>query len=119
MVEAENTLRSQRITLCGQTFPVRTDLSAEAMDELVRQAQERLDRLGVRPPLDDPQRLLLPFLVVCGELQETQKKVEELNSSSDASAIPMRKNLNFQLQNLKDNGYTKFVIFDKNELKTL
>ena len=78
MVEAENTLRSQRITLCGQTFPVRTDLSAEAMDELVRQAQERLDRLGVRPPLDDPQRLLLSFLVVCGELQESQKKVEEL-----------------------------------------
>ena len=54
------------------------DLSAEAMDELVRQAQERLDRLGVRPPLDDPQRLLLSFLVVCGELQESQKKVEEL-----------------------------------------
>ena len=78
MVEAENTLRSQRITLCGQTFPIRTDLSAEAMDELVRQAQERLDRMGVRPPLDDPQRLLLSFLVVCGELQEAQKKVEEL-----------------------------------------
>ena len=39
MVEAENTLRSQRITLCGQSFPIRTDLSAEAMDELVRRTK--------------------------------------------------------------------------------
>ncbi|MBO7131106.1 MAG: cell division protein ZapA [Fibrobacterales bacterium] len=82
MVEPETTLRSQKITLCGQTFPIRTDLTVEALDELVRQAQEKLDRLGVRPPIDDPQRLLLPFLVVCGELQETQKKVEELKESA-------------------------------------
>lgn len=47
------------------------------------------------------------------------KFVEDLSKNSQASAIPMRKNLNFQLQNLKDNGYTKFVIFDRKEIKSL
>ena len=44
------------------------------------------------------------------------KLVEKFNKSADASAIPMRKNLNFQLQNLKENGYTKYIIFDKGEI---
>lgn len=50
---------------------------------------------------------------------EVLKVVEEQSKSGEASAIPMRKNLNFQLENLKQNGFTKYVIFGKDEVRVL
>ncbi|MBO7131487.1 MAG: cell division protein ZapA [Fibrobacterales bacterium] len=77
MVEGE-ALRKKTISLCGQSLSIRTDLDEATLAELVAFAEERLAALGVGPAVDDPQRVLLPFLVVCGELLESRKKADEL-----------------------------------------
>lgn len=45
--------------------------------------------------------------------------VEELNKLNNVSAIPAKKNLAFQLQTLKENGFTDFVIFKDKQLKSI
>lgn len=45
--------------------------------------------------------------------------VEKLNKSGEASAVPMRKNMNFQLEGLKQNGFTHYLIFGRDEVKEL
>jgi histidyl-tRNA synthetase len=45
--------------------------------------------------------------------------VESLNQTGNASAVPARKNLNFQLESLKQNGFTHYVLFEKGEVKPL
>lgn len=50
---------------------------------------------------------------------EVLKNVEELNKNGDASAVPLRKNLNFQLENLKQNGFTHYILLNRGEIKKL
>ena len=45
--------------------------------------------------------------------------VENLNKTANASAICAKKNLAFQLENLKANGFTKFVKFGTNRIENL
>lgn len=45
--------------------------------------------------------------------------VEELNKLNNVSAIPAKKNLAFQLQTLKENGFTDFVIFKDKQIKSI
>ena len=45
--------------------------------------------------------------------------VEELNKRDNVSAIPQKKNLNFQLQTLKANGFTHFVMLKYKTIKEL
>lgn len=45
--------------------------------------------------------------------------VEKLNKENNVSAIPAKKNLSFQLQTLKENGFTDFVIFKEGQLKSI
>ena len=45
--------------------------------------------------------------------------VENLNKTANASAICAKKNLAFQLENLKANGFTKFVKFGTNKIENL
>lgn len=45
--------------------------------------------------------------------------VEELNKSDNVSAIPAKKNLGFQLQTLKANGFTHFVVYKDRVLKEI
>lgn len=45
--------------------------------------------------------------------------VEELNKSDNVSAIPAKKNLGFQLQTLKANGFTHFVVYKDKVLKEI
>lgn len=45
--------------------------------------------------------------------------VEELNKCDNVSAIPQKKNLNFQLQTLKANGFTHFVMLKDKTIKEL
>ena len=45
--------------------------------------------------------------------------VEELNKSDNVSAIPAKKNLGFQLQTLKANGFTHFVVYKDRALKEI
>ncbi len=47
------------------------------------------------------------------------KFVQELNSDCNASAIALKKNINFQLQSLKEVGYTHFCFLDDKKIKTL
>ena len=50
---------------------------------------------------------------------EVLKCVEEINKKSNASAIPQAKNVGFQLQTLKENGYTHFCMFSNKEIKEI
>ena len=50
---------------------------------------------------------------------EVLKLVEEINQKANASAIPQAKNVGFQLQTLKENGYTGFVIFGNPQIKEI
>ena len=45
--------------------------------------------------------------------------IEELNKADNVSAIPQKKNLNFQLQTLKANGFTHFVMLKDKTIKEL
>ena len=45
--------------------------------------------------------------------------VEEINKTANASAVPQAKNLGFQLQTLKENGYTHFCNFYTKEIKEI
>lgn len=47
------------------------------------------------------------------------EQVENLSKNADASAVRARKNLSFQLQNLKENGFTKYTIVGRDEIKSL
>lgn len=50
---------------------------------------------------------------------EVLSYVEKLNAEYNVSAIPAKKNLSFQLQTLKANGFTDFVIFKEKQIKTI
>ncbi len=50
---------------------------------------------------------------------EVLKLVEEINKTANSSAIPQAKNVGFQLQTLKENGYTGFVIFGNPQIKEI
>jgi histidyl-tRNA synthetase len=50
---------------------------------------------------------------------EVLKYVEEINKTANASAVPQAKNVGFQLQTLKENGYTHFCNFFTKELKEI
>ena len=47
------------------------------------------------------------------------KRVQEINKKTNASAILAKKNLNFQLETLKNNGITHFCLFPNNEIKEI
>ena len=53
------------------------------------------------------------------DFAEVLKYVEEINKDRNASAIPMSKNVGFQLQTLKENGYTHFCNFSQKEIKEI
>lgn len=50
---------------------------------------------------------------------EVLKLVEQINQKANASAIPQAKNVGFQLQTLKENGYTGFCIFGNSQIKEI
>lgn len=47
------------------------------------------------------------------------KYVEELNQTNNVSAVPAKKNLGFQLQTLKANGFTHFTAFKDKQIKEI
>lgn len=47
------------------------------------------------------------------------KYVEELNQTNNVSAVPAKKNLGFQLQTLKANGFTHFVTLKDKQIKEI
>ena len=47
------------------------------------------------------------------------KYVQSLNADNSVSAILAKKNLNHQLEILKQNGFTNFVMFPETEIKPL
>lgn len=53
------------------------------------------------------------------DFTEVLKYVEELNQSNNVSAVPAKKNLGFQLQTLKANGFTHFVTLKDKQIKEI
>lgn len=53
------------------------------------------------------------------DFTEVLKYVEELNQSNNVSAVPAKKNLGFQLQTLKENGFTHFVTLKDKQIKEI
>lgn len=53
------------------------------------------------------------------DFTEVLKYVEELNQSNNVSAVPAKKNLGFQLQTLKSNGFTHFVTLKDKQIKEI
>ena len=54
-----------------------------------------------------------------GAIVDALNLVQELNKESNASAVALKKNINFQLQSLKEVGYTHFCFLDDKKIKTL
>ena len=53
------------------------------------------------------------------DFTEVLKYVEELNQTNNVSAVPAKKNLGFQLQTLKANGFTHFVTLKDKQIKEI
>lgn len=53
------------------------------------------------------------------DFTEVLKYVEELNQTNNVSAVPAKKNLGFQLQTLKSNGFTHFVTLKDKQIKEI
>lgn len=53
------------------------------------------------------------------DFTEVLKFVEELNQTDNVSAVPAKKNLGFQLQTLKANGFTHFVTLKDKQIKEI
>ncbi len=54
-----------------------------------------------------------------GAIVDALNFVQELNKENNASAVALKKNINFQLQSLKEVGYTHFCFLDDKKIKTL
>lgn len=51
--------------------------------------------------------------------EEVIKLVEKINTTDNASALSMKKNISYQLEVLKNNGFTHFMIYGDNNLKEI
>ncbi len=71
-------LRSRDIRICGHRLSIRTDLDEAALNRIIAFAEERLAKQGLHSASEDVKRLLLPFLVLCGEFIEQKEKLEQV-----------------------------------------
>lgn len=71
--------RAARVTLCGETLPLRTDQTPEALARLEAFVNERARAAGAGegPSPENFRRLALAALGIAGELFEAQAKLKE------------------------------------------
>ncbi len=72
-----------------------------------------------RNMVDVNQKLIACLYKPEDEFLNVMKFVEELNATNNASAIMAKKNMNFQLQTLKANGFTHFCTMQDKTIKEI
>lgn len=78
MTTPPKALRSQEIRICGHRLSIRTDLDEQTLGRIVSFAEERLITQGLYNASEEIKRILLPFLVLCGEFIEQKEKLHLL-----------------------------------------
>ncbi len=76
--------RSAKVTLCGETLPLRTDQSPEALSRLEAFVNQRARAAGAGEGAspENFRRLALAALGIAGELFEAQARLEEKEEDS-------------------------------------
>lgn len=91
--------RAARVTLCGETLPLRTDQTPEALARLEAFVNERARAAGAGegPSPENFRRLALAALGIAGELFEARARLEE-KEESDRSLKARTRSLNDTLE---------------------
>ena len=91
-------VRTAKVTLCGESFQLRTDQTQEALERLAGyvNAKARAAGAGDAPSPENFRLLALASLGIAAELFEAQGKIEE-NERQDRDLLAKAKSLNASL----------------------